>query len=265
MRDMRRPVLVGMLVLMALLVGGRGALAQDRRVVTVGGYEFPPYVELDRAGGSPQGLTIDLLALLNEAQDKWDFQFFLTSPPRRYRDFAAGAFDMIAFESPEWGWTASGQRFEASKVFFEDSEVYVARKAEGRGQTYFDDFSGKRMAGILGYHYGFAEFNADPAVLKDKFAMMLVTDHAASIEVVLRDRADVAVVTKSYLLRYLARNATARDQLLVSDKVDQVYRLQILTNPAEGPAAAELDGLLEVLETNGRLPALFDKAGVIGS
>jgi len=261
----RRQIVAGMVGGIALLVLGQDGLARDRHVVTVGGYEFPPYVELDRAGGSPQGLTIDLLKLLNESQDKWDFQFFLTSPPRRYRDFAGGAFGMIAFESPDWGWTTSGQRFEASKVFFEDSEVYVARKAEGRGQAYFDDFSGKRMAGILGYHYGFADFNADSAVLKDKFAMMLVTDHAASIEVVLRDRADVAVVTKSYLLRYLSRNAAARDQLLVSDKVDQIYRLQILTKPGEGPGSAELNRLLEALEADGRLPALFDKAGVIGS
>lgn len=261
----RGSVSAGLLAVASLFLACQDGVAQDRRIVTVGGYEFPPYVELDRAGTSPHGLSIDLLSLLNQAQDKWDFRFFLTSPPRRYRDFAGGAFDMIAFESPDWGWTASGQQFEASKVFFEDSEVYVARKAEGRGQSYFDDFSGKRMAGILGYHYGFAGFNADPAVLKDKFAMLLVTDHAASIEVVLRERADVAVVTKSYLLRYLAQHGEARDQLLVSDKVDQLYRLQILVKPGVGPSAAELDGLLDGLDADGRLPALFAKAGVIGS
>lgn len=265
MWDFRGSVSAGLMAFFALFLAGQDGLAQDRRVVTVGGYEFPPYVELDRAGNSPHGLSIDLLTLLNQAQDRWDFRFFLTSPPRRYRDFAGGAFDMIAFESPDWGWTASGQQFEASKVFFEDSEVYVARRSEGRGQSYFDDFSGKRMAGILGYHYGFTGFIADPAVLKEKFAMLLVTDHSASIEVVLRERADVAVVTKSYLLRYLALHPDARDQLLVSDRVDQLYRLQILVKPGIGPSGAELDELLDGLEADGRLPALFAKAGVIGS
>lgn len=43
--------------------------------VTVGGYVFPPFVDLG-ANGSPIGLTIDLIEWLNEAQSDYRFSFF---------------------------------------------------------------------------------------------------------------------------------------------------------------------------------------------
>lgn len=260
---MRGLVKAGLVVLAGMFCASL-AQAAERQAIIVGGYEFPPYVELGK-DGNPHGLTLDLIALLNASQDRYQFSFLMTSPPRRYRDFGRGNFDMIAFESPEWGWDASKISYQASRVFFEDSEVYVALRTPGRDQSYFDDFAGKRMAGILGYHYGFAGFNSDPAMLKETYNMLLVTDHAASIEVVLRDRADVAVVTKSYLARYFTQFPDAARDLLVSDKVDQVYRLQLLARPESGLDAAALNGLLDSLEGGGRLKGMFVAAGVLGS
>lgn len=256
-------VKAGLVVLVGMLCASL-AQAEERRTIIVGGYEFPPYVELGK-DGHPRGLTLDLLALLNASQERYQFTFLMTSPPRRYRDFARGSFDMIAFESPEWGWDAAKIPYQESQVFFEDSEVYVAVRKPERSQAYFDDFTGKRMAGILGYHYGFAGFKSDPAMLKDTYHMVLVTDHAASIEVVLRNRADVAVVTKSYLARYFTQFPDAARDLLVSDKVDQIYRLQLLARPESGLDSSTLNGFLDDLGKDGRLKGMFVAAGVLGS
>ena len=62
-------------------------------IVKVGGYAFPPFV--DMSSGQPAGITPDLINALNALQDRYRFVFFLTSPKRRYYDFKKGLYDII--------------------------------------------------------------------------------------------------------------------------------------------------------------------------
>jgi polar amino acid transport system substrate-binding protein len=65
------------------------SFAQAKKVL-VGGYEWPPYVILH--DNKTSGLSLDLIELLNKRQDKYIFEFVLTSPTRRFQDITDGRY-----------------------------------------------------------------------------------------------------------------------------------------------------------------------------
>ncbi|HYE00326.1 MAG TPA: transporter substrate-binding domain-containing protein [Alphaproteobacteria bacterium] len=243
---------LGLALSLALLAAGP-ARAQPIPVA-VGGYDFPPYV--DEKGG----LVHDLIALFNDAQSRYRFAFVGTTPQRRYQDMAEGRIDLIAFESLDWGW--AGRPVEATAVFLEDAEVFVARAAPGRGQAYFDNLAGKTLLGRLGYHYAFADYDADPDSLARRFNMRVTKSHEGNLLAVIAGRADLAIVTRSFLATWLkSRTGVAKD-LLISDRVDQTYRHTIVVRRGSPVDVATLDALLAELRADGRLDALWARAGL---
>ena len=232
--------------------------AREPGIVKVGGYAFPPFVDV--SGKQTAGITIDLIRELNTVQDRYRFEFVPTSPKRRYHDFLQGAYDIIFFENILWGWEALPM--DISKVFLTGGEVYIAKALPDRGQTYFDNLEGKSKTGILGYHYGFANFDASPVLLKDKYQMQLQTDHRLLIDTVLNGKADIAVVTASYLSYYLKRHPDVIPRLLISKKYDQAYRHTALIRKGTRPGADEINRLLDILEQNGRLKTVWEKYGI---
>ncbi|WP_096700459.1 transporter substrate-binding domain-containing protein [Magnetospirillum sp. 15-1] len=251
-----------MLRICLVILGMLAALpAWAGQVIKVGGYEFAPFVETN-AAGQPDGLALRLIEAMNAHQDRFTFQFVPTSPNRRYKDFEAGHFDAILFESPDWGWTERKLPIRASRVFLDGGELYVALAQPGRGQEFFADLSGKRMVGLLGYHYGFAGFEADPAVLASRFRITLVRDNSASIEAILKDRGDVAVVTDAYLKRWLRSRPEAAPRLLVSERFDQRYAHRALVR-AGGPITTEdMDKILSAMDLDGTLTRLWREFGI---
>lgn len=201
--------------------------------VKVGGYDFPPYVE-----NGKEDMVGGLISELNKLQKDYRFEFVPVAARRRYTDLAEGRFDVMFFESPHWGWQAQANSVDFTKVFMTGGEVYVALAQPGRGQSYFDHFGGKTMVGILGYHYGFADYEGDPKKLEQKFDIKLVNSHRSSIELVLSGRRDVAVVTRAYLRRFVKDNPQAGASLLVSDRQDQTYEHRVLVRRG-GPITLE--------------------------
>lgn len=245
-------VILGMLMALPAWAG---------QIVKVGGYEFAPFVEMN-AAGKPDGLALRLIEAMNAHQDRFTFQFVPTSPNRRYKDFEAGQFDVILFESPDWGWIERKLAIQPSRVFLDGGELYITQAKPGRDQGFFADLGGKRMVGILGYHYGFAGFEADPAVLASRFRMALVNDNAASIEMILKERGDVAVVTDAYLKRWLRSRPEARSRLLVSERFDQRYAHRALVRAGGAFTAADMDRLLDAMDKDGTLAGLWRNFGI---
>lgn len=248
------------LFVLAVLVCLFGRPIAAAELVRVGGYEFPPFVESE--GGGPKGLTLDLIAALNKRQSDYEFRFVPVSPRRRYADLADGRFDVMFFESPEWEWSAKGYPVVFSDVFLRGGEVFIAPAKPGRGQDYFNDLGGKRIVGVLGYHYGFANFNADPEHLSRTFGMKLVNTPRSSIEMVLAERMDLGVVTDSYLWAYLARNPEAGARLIVSDRYDQVYNHRVLVRQGGPIPVAAVNRLLAEMDKDGTLDRLWRAAKV---
>ncbi|MFD2231062.1 substrate-binding periplasmic protein [Alkalimarinus sediminis] len=247
-----------------IIVGMTVSVVQAETVIKVGGYEFPPFVyskNMERAHGA----TIDMIASLNQVQDEYHFEYFPTSSKRRYMDFAAGRYDLIMFENIEWGWQE--QAVEQSKVFMKGGEVYIAYNRPDRDQHFFDDMANRRMVGILGYHYGFTDFNADENYLAEHFNVLLSTDHLRSIRLILADRpelAEIAVVTRSFLRQYLIDNPEHEKQLLISDKFDQVYQHRILVRDNASITVDKVNQLIKKLEVEGVLDTVRARYGLDG-
>lgn len=243
----------GLLFLFTLALACTTQAAVD---VRVGAYHFPPYV-VKPEGDHVGGLLPELLQALNQLQSDYRFTLVATSTMRRYRDLQSGRFDLILFESPGWGW--QGIAHTALDLHIEDAEVYVARLQPGRDQHYFDDLSGKRMALYSGYHYGFADFNSDKQVLTQQYNAVLTYSHDSNLIMLLRGRADVAVVTRSYLRAYQQRYPEQSSALLVSQRVDQVYQHQALLRPQSAISPQAFADLLKQLNRDRQLEQLLGR------
>jgi len=150
-------------------------------LVRVVAYSFPPFLNEDLQ----TGLTPGLISLLNKSQDTFKFELVVRSPKRRYISLSKEKQDMILFEMAEWGWKKSGVTYVTTKEIMTGGEVYIARKREGMTQRYFDTIKDKRISAHFGYHYGFADFNADRFFLQKHFKIGLHHSHDRIIDLVL--------------------------------------------------------------------------------
>ncbi len=230
------------------------ALAVDTVEIRIGAAHFPPYTVRPEQGADT-GLLPQLAEALNQAQNRFHFVLVPTSIPRRFRDFEQGRVDMAIFENPEWGW--QNIPHVAVDMGLEDAEVFVTRRVTGRDQRYFDDLKGKRLALFSGYHYAFAGFNPDPRYLATTYNATLTYSHDSNLLMVQRERADIALVTRSYLSDYEVRNPDSVGQLLASERIDQVYHHYALLRPQAKISGEEFAALLNQLRHGGELLKIF--------
>ncbi|WP_228152825.1 substrate-binding periplasmic protein [Marinobacter guineae] len=230
--------------------------------ITIGVYHFPPVAGVG-PDGEPTGLVGDLVDALEQTHENNSFRVVHTSPKRRFLDFDAGLYDVIFFESPNWGWT--DKEVTISRPILADEELYVALKKPGRDLSFFDDISKRSIVAISGYHYGFAGFETDNSVLQRRFNIEFSDSHSRSLELIKADRpsvAEVAIVSYSYLQMHLAEHPEDWSKLLISDKPDQRYQLSIIARQ-DGPASAEkMMQLLAPLVKNGQYRRLVEKWGL---
>ncbi len=235
------------------------ASAQPETQVKVGIYPYPPYVEQNEQG-EYQGIAINLIQLLNEHQNQYKFVSVPISPKRRYQAFTIGDYDMIFFENPAWGW--QGIPIEISRPYQTDGDVYVALAEKNRDQQYFTDLSNKRMIGILGFHYGFAGFNADEQFLRQNFQMILSWTNEKNLSLLRERRGDIAVMSKAFLHQFFKNNPKAKNEFLVSERYDQRYRHSTLIRPDLTPGTDEINRFMDELKSNGKLLELFQSYGI---
>lgn len=236
------------------------ALQVQAKDIKVGIYPFAPFVEMNEQTGKSSGMTLDLMALLNKQQQRFNFIPVLISPKRRYASYKHGEFDVIFYESRKWGWQSID--ILESDVYQTGGEVYVALKQPGRDQRYFDDFSGRRMVGMLGYHYGFAQFNSDEHYLRTKYNMVLTWDNNKALDLILGQRGDVAVVTQAFLKRYLLRHPEHQSRFLISGKMDQEYQHTALLRPDIPLSLDDLNAMIRQLKLTPGWQALLSDYGI---
>ena len=238
-----------------------GSVQADAVTVKVGGYLFPPYVDV-AANGDAFGLAPDLLAALNRSQSEFRFHFVLTSPNRRFQDFAAGRFDMMLFEDQRWGW--ANTVMEPTTPFLRDGDVFVSQSH--RHPSYFAELTGKRIFAVRGYHYAFANYNADPEHLKQRFGVDLLDPRGPSLDrglqAVANGQAELMMVTESYLNYYFQQRPDMRDRLLIANELDSTYRHGALVRRQSTFNAARFDQLLDLLRSNGELAQLTGHYGI---
>lgn len=230
--------------------------------ITLGVYHFPPIASVDNSGEAT-GLLGDLLHELEQAHPTVSFRIFHTSPKRRYLDFDAGLYDVIFFESPDWGWTE--KEVDITRPILADEELYVALKKPGRDSSFFDDLRQRSIVAISGYHYGFAGHETDNAVLEQKFDIEFSDSHSRNLNLIKADRpsvAEVAIVSYSYLQQHLARHPEDWDRLLISDEPDQRYQLSIIARKRGAASADQMLQMLAPLVESGRYRQLVENWGL---
>ena len=229
------------------------ANAYAKEVIKVGGYPFSPYVNKS-ADGQYSGLTLDILAQLNQIQDKYHFTFVSTSSMYRYQAFSRNRFELMLFENRMWGWQHID--FYTLPIPLDDGEIYIAQNKDQRDQHFFDDITDKKLILVDGYHYNITQDITDKTLLNKKYDVTFVNSNHASIEAILRGRGDVAPVTWSYLQFYLKNNPDAAQKLLTSIRWDQRYQHQVLLSHQAAITEDELMDYLQQLDKNGTLDQL---------
>ena len=241
---------------MALLGWGPASQAAEPEI-KVASVHFPPYVYEAEPG---RGLLPQLLEALNRQQQDYRFVARKTSLARRFGDLRDGQIDLAIFENPDWGW----QGIAAARVDMglEDAEIYVAQARSGREQSFFQPLKGKRLALFKGYHYGFSGFANDPKLLREHYNAELAYSHDSILGLVLRGRADIGLLTRSWLQERQLREPELQKQLLVGDQVDQTYRHYMLLRPQSAITPAQLQAQLDQLRHSGELQRIFEPYGV---
>lgn len=227
--------------------------------VNVGGYNFPPFAN-KVSDGQWSGLTLDVLAAMNELQSDYEFIFFATSANRRFHDFERRHYDMMLFESPNWGW--QGKPVVSLQGPVTGREVFIAKAAKGRGQDYFDERQGKRTALFSGYHYAFADYNPDRAHLRKEHGAVMTSSHESIIQMVLRERVELGVVTEGFMHEYLAQHPQYQGQLLIGEEADQLYQHALIMRRGSLPSIAYMSDLFAELDSRGELSRLLSLHGV---
>ncbi|MBF8722998.1 substrate-binding periplasmic protein [Pseudomonas guariconensis] len=252
----RVPGLKALSRLLVFAALSQALLAQAGPVVEVrvGGAHFPPYTVRPEQGAE-SGLLPQVLKALNQLQQQYHFVLVPTSVPRRFGDFQQGRTDIAMFENPEWGW----DRFPHQSVDLglEDAEIFVARQQPGRGQEYFENLQGKRLALFNGYHYAFANFNSDPYYLGETYDAILTYSHDSNLLMVERGRVDIALVTRSYFIDFCVRRPDIAKQFLASERIDQRYRHYAILRPESPIDAKAFASLIRRLHDNGEMLRIF--------
>lgn len=249
------------LVIAALLLGGTTA-AQAKTVITVGAYHFPPVAEVSE-DQQPQGLLADLIQGLEAAHDDIDIQIFHTSPKRRHLDFDAGLYDVMFFESPNWGWTNRDITF--SRPILTDEDFYIALRKPGRDLDFFDDIRNRQLIAISGYHYGFAGLENNTKTLQNNFKIEFSDSHSRNLKLIKADRpsvAEVAIISRAYLQRHLSEQPEDWRQLLISDRLDQRYELRIIARKHGPVSANDMMQRLAPLVADGSYRMMVEKWGL---
>jgi len=246
------------IVLLCLLITNiQGLRAENRTVVKVGGYDFPPFVE--DINGQVSGISIDLLELINSFQEKYLFEFVLTSSKRRFDHFNTGKYDMMMFESIDWGWKE--RDVDATNVYLEGGSVYVTKAGPDKDQLYFDDFTGKSILLILGYHYGFTNYNTDADILKKRYNATMTSTHEGNILSIAQGRADITVVIKAYLKKYIHEHPAIKEKILVSHKYDLPNYYTTLIRKDSKPNVEYMNKLFADMENKGLLTEFWKRYG----
>ncbi len=243
-----------MLVMFAVNI----AHADERHIVKVGGYHFPPFVVDEHGVGT--GLSLDLLDLMNTYQETYRFEFVLTSSKRRFEHFNKGKYDMIMFESIDWGW--KGRDVDATDVYLVGGSKYITKAEPGKDQRYFDDFEGKSILLILGYHYGFCNYNTDPEYLREHYNATMTSTHEGNILSVIKGRADITVVINAFSQKYLHEHPELKAQLLVSDKYDLKNYYTTLIRKNTTPGVEEMKELFARMKHDGVFAKFWARYGI---
>ena len=212
--------------------------------IKVGAYPFPPYLNV--SDKTPSGKTVELIGALNRIQNKYNFQLVVTAPSRRFSDFGK-KFDLMFYEDLGWGW--KNTNLDSAGITLRDEEVFISLTSYYKDTNFVKDIKTKKILLIKGFHYAFANYNSSEDFLNKNFNVVFSTSPQNTIDFLFSGRAQIAIITKSFLMEYLKKNPSIADKILINETPDQVYKLTMIRN---------LDALISIDELNTLLKKVKD-------
>ncbi|MGM0631349.1 MAG: substrate-binding periplasmic protein [Pseudomonadota bacterium] len=222
--------------------------------MTVAAYDYPPYfsdvLETD--------LTRELVTLLNEHQNSYEFEIQIIPPTSRYEALSeGGCCDAIFFESPLWGWDRNNIGYDKTFPLVKGHERLVTAKKDGRSQSFFNDFEGKTLGGVKGYHYLLGGELIASDEVKEKYTVYLADSRIINVRMVLGGRIDLTVVNDELLSALEGSEQIEIDNLLLSEKASLSYNLHILVGKNKSITAGTVQRHLRELGRKGEIDTLF--------
>ncbi|MFA6036669.1 MAG: ABC transporter substrate-binding protein [Legionellales bacterium] len=229
-----------------------------KRKIMVSGYVWPPFVELN--GREYQGLTLDLIDAANAVQGDFIFEFILTTPDNRHKDFYQKKFDMMFFEDIDWDWLA--YPVSASTPLIKGTELFIALDKTGRTETFFQELNKKSLSAVAGMHYSFAGQNSDEKYLKEHFNIRLMPTPADVLQDVLQDKAEIGVINSISLEQAFLQDPGLKKKILISKKIDQDFVLSILNRNNSAMSIEQVNLMIDRLKKEGILDKLWEKYNI---
>ncbi|WP_152630736.1 transporter substrate-binding domain-containing protein [Thalassospira sp. HJ] len=240
---------------LASWLGISTAQGQEPVPVKVGAYEYGVVYFFD--DGKPSGMVPSLIRLLNDLQDEYAFELVETSSRRRYRSVTNGEVDLVLLESPKWEWEQLDVLF--SDPIVQEQDLYLTLSGRGDAEMLFSDVTSYQMLCVLGFHYGFADFNADPEYLRGNFDVMLGYNEKEVLDGLLAGEAPIGVVSAGFLALEFGANPDVRDQVTIASQPDATYDLVSVLSDNSAISLEQFNQLIAELHDEGEVERLWQQ------
>lgn len=241
--------------LLAILFAVTAAKAHERIPVKVGAYEYG--VVYFYEDGKPQGMVLHLIRLLNDLQDEYVFELAETSSRRRYQAVTGGDVDLVLLESSQWEWQEFDVRF--SEPIVQEKDLYLTLAGRDDIQSLLSNVTNHPILCVLGFHYGFADFNADPEYLRQNFDVLLRYNEQEVLDGLLAGEAPIGIVSAGFLAARFVDYPSLRESLVISDQPDAVHDLVAVLSAGSSIPLDRFNQLIAKLQSTGEVERLWQQ------
>lgn len=223
------PNFVVILLLLLLMSLSLNAKEEGKRIHTsekVYVYVYhlkPPYIEQLEL---ETGLYFELVELFNRSQSKYQFVAQFVPRKRLNREIANNTLDgMILGVHPVWFKDKQKTRFLWTRPLLHDQDEFISHISKPFDYAGKKSLYEKNIGGVRGYHY----FRVAP-VLKDGKAKLTPTSSELQLlEMLIKQRLDLAVISRATLNYYFSLNPNWRDMVYFSKVPHEQYYRALLS------------------------------------
>ncbi|WP_281556216.1 ABC transporter substrate-binding protein [Thalassomonas sp. RHCl1] len=225
--------------------------------IKVGSSARPPFL----FGEGLSGAAPEVIAAMNSVQNQFEFVLVPVPIKRRTQSLADGWVDVVMWDNPAWGWQEDDLSLTMALVASKD--IFLALKKKNRDQGFFANFTDKNLVAVHGYHYKFANYVTELSQLNKRFNITLVRSEEVTINMVLANRAEIAVVSTIALNWFLLRHPEFKDKFIVSERYDTAYERFFLVPKTSPIQPGEINKILAKADQRGLLAEIYRRYGLV--
>jgi polar amino acid transport system substrate-binding protein len=207
----------------------------------------PPYIEqLDLESG----LYFEIVELFNRFQSKYHFVPQFVPRKRLNREIEHASLDgMILGVHPIWFKDKEKTQFLWSKPLLHDQDEFISPRNRPFDYSGEQSLLQKNIGGVRGYHY----FRIAPLLKTNQVKLTPTSSELQLLEMLIKQRLDVAVISRATLNYYFNKNPDWREQVYFSNiPHEQYYRALLSPKSLQAP----FNIIKNVIEDEGFIAAL---------